>query len=277
MTQNILKNILDLDLTTPLFRIARVDHLIGDITNGIATLPRVIGWDDPHEAAFFTRRVLMHSGERIGLSELAIDWFGQCWSTKPESDAMWRIYNRCGNAIRIETTAKDLLQAFYSKAIAVRPAFEKWASLSLFLGKVQYLDAASMSDLMMTPVTSVMTPNAEGIARMLVQKRDAFDHENEVRLLYQSLKGDAYAEDQLDDTALLQPEIASYRIDGVNQSMPRFIRVPFEWSSIKSAMIGPLVEETTALSIEERLQSSAPWIKLSRSNLYGPPRYDGQY
>jgi hypothetical protein len=96
------ENLWDVEPEAPIYRIARVDFLVSDIQNSVLTLPRVIGWEDTHEAAFFTRRVPLSDAGNIGLSELAIDWFGQCWSTQPESDAMWRIYNQKYDSVRIE-------------------------------------------------------------------------------------------------------------------------------------------------------------------------------
>lgn len=72
-------------------------------------MPRVMSWEDTHEAAYFRTRLLTAEDEPVSIEELGLDWFGQSWSMQPESDAMWRIYNQQHDSIRLETTAGALL------------------------------------------------------------------------------------------------------------------------------------------------------------------------
>jgi hypothetical protein len=271
------KNLLNLAPETPLFRITKLQFLLADMEKKVVTLPRIIEWDDPHEAAYFNRKVLFEGQAQLSLSSPARDWFGQCWTICPESDAMWRIYNLHLDSVRIGTTAGELLQAVTASAVEQRPAFEKWAANSLFMGRVDYHGAASMQAKMMTPVRDVLDPSAGGLAKMLMQKRDEFSHEREVRFLYQSLQGGAYLADNLDDAKLYLPELRDYKLEGQLVKMHRFIQLPFDWKCIRTTIVGPRVTEDDFLKTKIALQNAASWLTISQSTLYDGPSYPGKF
>jgi hypothetical protein len=130
---------------------------------------------------------------------------------------------------------------------------------------------------MMKPVQSVLASNAKPIARMLMQKRDAFDHEREVRFLYQSHTGGDYASAGLDDSVMCLPKLKEFEIDGSTRLLAELIQLPFDWKLVSGVMIGPRTEAKVAQTIEAKIRSVAPWMALSRSDLYGPPAYAGQF
>lgn len=106
-------NLVDLNPDTPPFRITKLDYVLSDIRCGSLTMPRVMSWEDTHEAAYFRTKLLTAEDEPVSIEELGLDWFGQSWSMQAESDAMWRIYNMAHDSVRLESTAGALLGALH--------------------------------------------------------------------------------------------------------------------------------------------------------------------
>jgi hypothetical protein len=87
-------------------------------------------WDDPYENLSLKAKVF-DGPDEIDITEDQRSWYGQCWTTIPESDAMWRIYSPSKDGVRVSTTVRKLAASFFDVC-------DKSASLSYFLGKVDY-------------------------------------------------------------------------------------------------------------------------------------------
>ncbi len=256
--------------STKIYRICRVDHLVDGIKKGVLTLPRVMSWEDTHEAAYF-KAELRVSGVLTGIENLGLDWFGQCWSTNAQSDAMWRIYNQSGESVRIETTAGKLFDSIESSIIFNQPSFQKWVSQALFIGRVSYHKERDLSKLIESIRFSDLALGGQstGWANTLLQKRKAFSHEKEIRLLYQRICTDGYC----DDRYLCANKTKSFVANGCVEILPEFMHIPFDWSkSIKSAMIGPRASKEQVELIRETLSADAPWLNVLQSSLYENPK-----
>lgn len=131
-------------------------------------------WNDPFENVILKAEVLAPGGEK-GQFSFHDDVYGQCWTLETASDAMWQIYSRNRNAVRVRTTVGRLIGS-------LRAAHGQWADSSCFIGRVQYLTETKLKDFGRTVFKNY--PGAEAIARSLLVKRKAYTHENEVRLIY---------------------------------------------------------------------------------------------
>jgi Protein of unknown function (DUF2971) len=138
--------------------------------------------DDPFENFFLSAAVIGPQGESISISSLARDWYGQCWTFKHDTDAMWRIYSSRKEGVKIRTTIRRLFEGFYDEA-------DEYASLKFFCGSVLYFSEADivcfMNRITFQDVSS--GGQATKFAELLCVKREAFEHENEIRLLFQDL------------------------------------------------------------------------------------------
>jgi len=54
---------------------------------------KVNNWEDPYENFFLNQIIMDSSGKNINIAESYSGYFGECWTTLEESDAMWRIYS----------------------------------------------------------------------------------------------------------------------------------------------------------------------------------------
>lgn len=131
-------------------------------------------WDDPFENVILKAEVVTSAGERGNFS-FHDDVYGQCWTLETASDAMWQIYSRNKNAVRVRTTVGKLIGS-------LRAGHSQWADSTCFIGRVEYLKEAELKDFGRTVFKNY--GRAEAIARSLLVKRRAYKHENEVRLIY---------------------------------------------------------------------------------------------
>jgi hypothetical protein len=258
---------------TQIYRIMPVKYLVSDLMAAQTTLTRVIGWEDTHEAAYF-RRTIPHGPkkEEVGLMGLAKDWFGQCWSTLDESDALWRIYNQDGMSVRIQTTVKDLVEALVKPLGDAKPTMMGCLNIILYAGIVEYLGKGDYAGAMTTPLDEVLTSDGVGLAKMLLKKREPFSHEREVRLLFQSSVVPSVGGVSMIDEYLDKGSSERFDIGG-SFFMPKRIQLPFDWSRTTNVMLGPRTDTGTAEIIGQALKNIAPHMAVSKSSLYGSPSY----
>jgi len=117
--------------------------------------------------------------------------WGQCWSLNPGSDALLRAYSQVHKDKSGSNTAKKLEGVTVTTTVsALSSAAEGWhekgADCHVLLGRVDYLsDQAIRQDL--ANACGQHGPQffrtIEGRCYQLLQKRDDFRHEEEVRLL----------------------------------------------------------------------------------------------
>ena len=160
------------------------------LDTGSNVLVRPSMWEDPYEKVV-AKSVMDIYGERIPFDESR--WYGQCWSTCPESDALWRIFTNGKNARSV---------MIKSTSAAIKNSLKRLKSNNrvFFLEKVKYSrnDGEEGDSLAQTIHYEWMWENNYDIelsrngmkddkniaaAPILLTKRSAFSHEQEVRLL----------------------------------------------------------------------------------------------
>src|SRR5262249_33908953 len=116
------------------------------------------------------------------LESLARDWYGQCWTTNFDTDAMWRIYSPCKDGIQVGTTVRKLFEN-------LRRVSSKAPCLQFFVGRVEYLSEAEITARMaqLTFADVALGGQGDRFADLLCIKREAFKHEAEVRILFQDI------------------------------------------------------------------------------------------
>ena len=139
----------------------------------VLVLPRK--WDDPFENVFLRSPVRFVSDGEIGKFAFRDDLYGQCWTREPVSEAMWQIYSRDKNGIRVRTTVGKLIDS-------MRNVHGEWSNLSCFIGLVKYMTDKQLKEFGKTAFRDHI--NSRIVARSLLVKRKAYKFENEVRLIY---------------------------------------------------------------------------------------------
>lgn len=131
-------------------------------------------WEDPFENAILKAEVRKGNGEK-GCFSFHEDVYGQCWTLEKASDAIWQVYSRGKDAVRLRTTVRKLLEGLSN-------AQGEWAGPTCFVGKVDYLSENKLRELGRALFKDGI--DSERVARSLLAKRKAYKHENEVRLIY---------------------------------------------------------------------------------------------
>lgn len=209
---------------TYLYRIMPLRHIVDLFETRELHFASPSTWDDPYE------RILRHKG-----SELA---YAQCWCKRAVSDAMWRIYSPDRTAVRIRSTRAKLL------AVGARIKATSHATFrvdDVAYKPVNALDAElnSIADELKIGFSMKRATDA------LFLKRDAFDHESEVRAI-----------------AFLQPK--------KDFQSPNYLRVRIDpHDFVESILFDPRSEETyvkmATYFLRKALHFEGP---VSRSALY---------
>jgi hypothetical protein len=77
----------------PIYRIFSIDRFVELARTRQNVLVSPYKWDDPFENFLLRCPVRDASGRTLRMGNLAERWYGQCWTSTRESDAMWRIYS----------------------------------------------------------------------------------------------------------------------------------------------------------------------------------------
>lgn len=177
----------------PLYRIMSFNRLLMMFINEENTLVHTHLWEDPFE------KLLKHSkinwisqNKTTNVANLNYNcWYGQCWSDKEADDAMWRVFspNRYTERyVKVKTTASLLRKSFEE--------VNKRDDVKLYLEPVDYKNVddqgmeygKSVAEVIRNYTSSLFIIPKQLINQLtelglLLTKREAFDHESEVRLL----------------------------------------------------------------------------------------------
>jgi hypothetical protein len=209
------------DQDTPIYRVFSKDRLLEMFRDRKLTLVVPALWDDPFENFLAgCKALLTESKTWVRLDGIFKNCFGQCWTYQKDSDAMWRIYSGDKkNGARVKTTPARLLEAIYDPT-------NPFAVMSYFIGQVQYLDEQKIRAYFMDDeFTARIALDATGRNQIvpLLIKRTEFEHEKEVRLIFQFCKDgfsgtlpDKIWKFDIDPNALFDEVVLDPRISGTD-------------------------------------------------------------
>lgn len=145
-----------------LYRILNYKHVMAMFAGRELYFASPRTWDDPYEKA------LVH--------KYSDALFAQCWCKKAVSDAMWRIYSTDRTSLRIRTTRHQLAKAL--------TAAQRANKFDFLIEDVEY-KTSKLVDVHISQIARDL--RIEYTVRRaedaLLVKRDAFDHEEEVRVI----------------------------------------------------------------------------------------------
>jgi len=177
------------ELKKPIFRVFSCCRFVETLANRELTLVKPKLWDDPFENFILQSRFRFPEGTIIKLAA-SEQLYGQCWSHTKESDAMWRIYAPNKDGVKVRATLTKLGNALWASCVS-QP------EISCFVGKVRYLSRLKLSDNLLAQLNvgnALSDTSGREHAKSLLLKRGAFNHENEVRLIYYN-RHEGYDED----------------------------------------------------------------------------------
>ncbi|MBY3787834.1 DUF2971 domain-containing protein [Photobacterium carnosum] len=181
-----------LKVDTTLCRYFSFESFVHLVETKMLTFTKVSNWDDPWETELSN-----YDHDKKGNKAIysrSQHFFGQCWTTKSESDAMWRIYSPSKSGVKITTNIGqfNLLQNIRRLGVEKVVYFSHWKQLPELtnIDKSPYLDVR--------------------------YKRDAFSHEEEVRFIVHPdsiLDGDFWDNSHINLPICVHSFIQSIEID----------------------------------------------------------------
>ena len=174
------------DTSVKIYRLYQKKYLKKTFNDNRLNLVKPKEWEDPFENILLKCKLRIKEIGDVGLSPIFECLYGQCWTLLKESDAFWRIYSHDKQGIKVETTIDNLFNKFF---LIGNPN----AAESYFIGKVVYYTENKLISWLTSSggaQTLVLDKTGRGHAKSLLVKRDAFEHEQEVRLIYHEPSSD---------------------------------------------------------------------------------------
>src|SRR5258706_3403676 len=204
-----------------------------ETANNVLVKPRK--WQDPFEN-LISKSIRMESATPIEFPYRE-NFYGQCWTFKQASDALWRIYSPDGRAVRIRSKIRTLAESLNRISLSL--------SDEIFIGKVQYLPTKKILELVKKVGLKAAKPEIKPFASTLLFKRYAFSHEREVRLLL--FKRDDFEDD------LFKYQVNPHKL-------------------IDHIMIDPRMSQMEAEKLRSEIRTKTEFKgDIKRSLLYAPP------
>jgi len=167
--------------STLVYRVFSKQRLLEMFTDKKLTLVAPHKWEDPFENFLSKCKATVDGIPNVALSGIFKNYYGQCWTINPQSDAMWRIYSPNKDGARVCTTVGRLIRTIYD-------AKNPFAHMSYYIGSVGYETESDLRKLFEHPANATgvaLDGTGKNQAMTFFLKRKEFEHEAEVRLLYQ--------------------------------------------------------------------------------------------
>lgn len=170
-----LNNLNDLS-EIPLYKYFSIENLEHLIKNSCLFIDKINeSWEDCYENFFLKCNFMINDTLSSG-DKLISGIFGQSWTTKEESDAMWRIYSKEKTGIKIKTNAFKLFKALY---------IDDSCMANTWFGKVEY---NTMDNFKTNLDSLISTNNSSDVFQQILpktefMKRNEFEHEAEFRVI----------------------------------------------------------------------------------------------
>ena len=162
------------DEDTPIYKYMPFNYTVAMIQNRQLVLDKVSTWQDVYENFMLKQDCYLNDGTPVDVINQANGIYGQCWTVRAESDAMWRIYSPNKDAIRIKTTVGKLFDTLY---------LTNNNMADTYIGRVVYQDQTQIDAGVqaLSPIASM--DFLRNVIKGAFVKRLEFDHEEEVRII----------------------------------------------------------------------------------------------
>lgn len=159
-------------LNKPIYQILPLQYLLQICQSKVLRFNNIYDkWEDPYEL-FFLKQNYTRNGVLVDMLDVARHFYGQCWSMRRESDAMWRIYSPQKDGVKIKTTVAKFIDLLYP--------LNMQGLVSQF-GIVRYDYKTNMIEWMRDKYHDFFN----AVSDSLFIKRMEFKHEEEIRFILQ--------------------------------------------------------------------------------------------
>lgn len=167
------------------YKYIRLEYLLSMLKNKKLRVDKVSTWEDPYEnffmkEDFYTYAPFYKKNIPVSTEEISKRLYGQSWTLKEESDAMWRIYSSKEGgiekkAVKVKVNVDSLFDLVYTGDHCM-------ATTSI--GKIQYKTANEIEEWRNNLDKKYPPIDFHKFSEeCLFMKRDSFQHEEEVRII----------------------------------------------------------------------------------------------
>ena len=159
-------------LNSPIYRIMPLERVLQIYENKELYFPNISRcWEDPYEL-FVYKQHYIYNGYNLDVNEVLQHHYGQCWSRRKDSDAMWRIYSPDMKSVRLKSTIGRVINALF---------LGKGNDMVLNYGIVKYYNLRGIETWLKNNFTGSFSD--EYVINSYFIKRTNFSHEEEVRFI----------------------------------------------------------------------------------------------
>lgn len=156
------------------------------LENSSMPIKRVYGWEDCYEN-YFLKNTFVMGTKSVDLKKISRKFYGLCFSSLDESDAMWRVYSDVKGLITGKMDALDSVAI----RICVKPEqLYQMVPVRIdvkggsYIKRVRYISKKKIENEMDAANPYKMNTIVDKIQDSLFTKRTEFSHEKEVRYIF---------------------------------------------------------------------------------------------
>jgi hypothetical protein len=153
----------------PIFKFMPFEYVVRTLKDNQLLVAQTQKWEDVYENFLLKTRMSSEIKKYLPV------FYGQCWSFRRETDALWRIYSPSKDSVRIKTTIKKLAE------VAVQEKNAGPHTLRHVIAPVRYFTPSQFTRWMKAKKRSVVDDSS--LCDSLFIKRTEFSHESEIRLI----------------------------------------------------------------------------------------------
>lgn len=161
------------------YRIFPIHRFIELLTEKKNALVEPYMWDDPLEGWIYNK-ILEYYRIHEGTNQIPGKFFGQSWTRQSMSQLMWKIYSKGTDSVRIRSTIGKLKEN----------PFENDSEVHWRVQRIDYKSFQNDLELrkLIDPNSECLDSKISTLAKSYMIKRQAFRHEDEVRIICHSKK-----------------------------------------------------------------------------------------
>ncbi len=216
-----------------MYKYIRLEYVLKMLETKVLRLDNIKKWEDVYENFVDKEDINLLNSSREEMMPTV--YYGQSWTTREESDAMWRIYSNTGSAVRVKTV--------YPLLFCALADWNKKHKDDIIWPTIDYVNYADEDEInRWLQSNSPMNYWAFGELQRegLFVKRREFEHEKEVRVIMQSHKEEKdYIEIDFDPYKVFREIVIDPRVseDEFTRQRDNLIARGFDGNRIKKSTL----------------------------------------
>lgn len=216
-----------------MYKYIRLEYVLKMLETKVLRLDNIEKWEDVYENFVDKEDInLLNSSLKVMMPSV---YYGQSWTTREESDAMWRIYSNRGSAVKVKTVYPLLFGALANWNKKHKDDII-WPTIDF----VNYADEDEINKWLQSNSPMNYWAFLELQNESLFVKRREFEHEKEVRVIMKSHKEKKdYIEIDFDPYKMFREIVIDPRVseDEFSRQRDNLIARGFDGNKIKKSTL----------------------------------------